>query len=137
MARGSRGALARRRRGLRQRLRAESSYSWRDGAAPLAGVLAVINLAVAVAGITEGVEQGIRSVVLFHRASAVDWWWIAFTLAAAGVVLGLVLGDRRIAVGAVFANLGLVGYDAIFLADNSLNDLDKATWTFSATYGRR
>ena len=45
----------------------------------------------------------------------VDWWWIAFALAAAGIVLGLVLGDRRLAVGAALANLGLVAYDALFL----------------------
>jgi hypothetical protein len=38
------------------------------------------------------------------------------------VVLGLTLGNRRLALGAAFANLGLVAYDAIFLADNSMND---------------
>ena len=99
--------------GMRERFRAESRRSLRDGAAPLAGVLALVNLAVAAAGVAAGVASG---------PYGVDWWWIVFTAAAAGVVLGLLLDNRRLAVGAAFANLGIVGYDAIFLADNSLND---------------
>lgn len=55
-------------------------------------------------------------------AFGIDWWWIAFSVAVAGIVLGLAVGSRWLAVRAAFANLGLVGYDAIFLADNSLND---------------
>jgi hypothetical protein len=47
----------------------------------------------------------------------VDWWWIAFTAAAAGCVLGLVLGNRLLAAGAAIANLGLIGYDAFVLVD--------------------
>jgi hypothetical protein len=109
--------------GLRQRLRAESHRSLREGAALLAGVLALVNLAVALAGITSGfgtysgpsiVLWGVR----YGRLSEpffIDGWWIAFTVAAAGVVVGLVLGHRRLAVGAAMANLGLVGYDALFL----------------------
>jgi hypothetical protein len=109
--------------GLRQRLRAESHRSLREAAALLAGVLALVNLAVAVAGITAGFGTysgpsvflwGLR----YGRLSLpfiIDGWWIAFIIAAAGVVLGLVLGRRRLAVGAAIANLGLVGYDALFL----------------------
>jgi hypothetical protein len=59
---------------------------------------------------------------LAHTPYVIDWWRIAFAVAAAAVVLGLVLGDRRLAVGAAFANLGLVAYDAIYHADNSMND---------------
>jgi hypothetical protein len=47
----------------------------------------------------------------------VDWWWIAFTVAAAGIIFGLVRGNRRLAVGAAVANLGIVGYDALFLVN--------------------
>jgi hypothetical protein len=114
--------------GARQRLRAESSRSLRDGCALLAGVLALVNLAVAVAGIVLCVHPprpaGVPPGVPYELASpyAIDWWWIAFAVAAAGIVLGLVLGNRLLAAGAAFANLGLVGYDAIYLADNSLQD---------------
>ena len=44
--------------GYRQRLRAGSGRSVRDGAALLAGVLALVNFAVALAGITAGVQRG-------------------------------------------------------------------------------
>ena len=53
--------------GARQRLRAESSRSMRDGAALLAGILALVNLAVALAGITAGAE---RTSVLHFRISS-------------------------------------------------------------------
>jgi hypothetical protein len=43
---------------------------------------------------------------------SVDWWWIAFAIAAAGCVVGLVLGNRGLAFGAALANLGIVAYDA-------------------------
>lgn len=127
--RGAREAFSLVMAGYRQRLRAESGRSARDGAELLAGVLAIVNLAVAVAGISLGVHPlrppGIPpgvSYELAHSPYSIDWWWIAFAVAAAGIVLGLVLGNRWLAVGAAFANLGLVGYDAIFLADNSMND---------------
>lgn len=120
--RGAREALSLVVAGIRQRLRAESSRSLRDGAALLAGVLAILNLAVAVAGITEGIDRPIPGDTPFTHVYVVDWWWIAFAVVAAAVVIGLVLGDRRIAVSAAFANLGLVAYDAISLADNSMND---------------
>ena len=115
--------------GMRQRLRAESGRSFREGAALLAGVLVLINLAVALAGVAlavhpprpPGVPPGVPY-ELAHTPYVIDWWRIAFAVAAAAVVLGLVLGDRRLAVGAAFANLGLVAYDAIYLADNSMND---------------
>lgn len=111
--------------GLRQRLRAESDRSLREGAALLAGVLSLVNLAVALAGITAGFGTGAGpSVLLWGVRSGplslpfiIDAWWIAFTVAAAGVVLGLVLGRRRLAVAAALANLGLVAYDALFLAN--------------------
>jgi hypothetical protein len=115
--------------GMRQRIRAESGRSLREGAALLAGVLALVNLAVASAGVALSVHPprpyGLPPGVPYHLAHSpyvIDWWWIAFAVAAAAVVLGLVLGDRRVAVGAAFANLGLVAYDAVFLADNSMND---------------
>ena len=121
-ARGAREALSLVVAGIRQRLRAESSRSLRDGAALLAGVLAILNLAVAVGGITDAIDRPIRVDTPFNPVYAVDWWWIAFVVAGTAVVLGLVLGERLIAVGAALANLGLVGYDAIHLADNSMND---------------
>ena len=107
--------------GLRQRLRAERNHSLRDAAAPLAWVLAIVNLAVALTGtslaVHPPVEYGQRL-----PAFGIDWWWLAFAVAAAGIVLGLALGSRLFALGAAVANLGVVAYDAIFLADNSLND---------------
>jgi hypothetical protein len=115
--------------GLRQRLRAEREYSLRDGAALLAGVLALGNLAVALAGIALAVHAprppGLPPGVPYQLPGSpyhIDWWWIGFAVAAACIVLGLTLGNRWLGVGAAFANLGLVAYDAIFLADNSLND---------------
>jgi hypothetical protein len=117
--RGAREALSLVVAGMRQRLRAESERSLRDGAGLLAGVLALVNFAVALAGITRGFD---RSQFVSYGPYVVDWWWVAFTVAAAAVVLGLVLGDRWIAVGAAIANLGLVGYDAIFLANGNPYD---------------
>lgn len=120
--------------GIRQRLRAEAHRSAREGLTLLAGTLALVNLAVASAGIY-GVIRGVAvhpvlppglpagTPVRFAVYPVMDWWWIAFALAAAGVVLGLFLGNRWLAVGAVLANLVIVGWDAVFLADNSLNDL--------------
>lgn len=107
--------------GLRQRLRAESGRSLRDGFGLLAWALAVVNLAVALAGVALCVHP---PVVLFvglggFHPFVVDWWWIAFSVAATGVVVGLVLGNRRLAVGAGIANLGIVGYDALFLVNGT------------------
>ena len=62
--------------GLRQRLRAESRRSLRDGAGLLAGVLALVNLAVAVAGLTEGIDRPVPSDTPFNQVYVVDWWWI-------------------------------------------------------------
>jgi hypothetical protein len=111
--------------GLRQRLRAESGRSVRDGAALLAGVLALVNLAVALTGILSGLGTYAGTSVFLWSVRygpgsypfVIDWWWIAFVLAAAAVVVGLVLGMRRLAVGAALVNLGLVAYDALFLAN--------------------
>ena len=114
--------------GTRQRLHSESRRSLRDGAGLLARVLGLVNLAVAAAGISlivhptppPGFPPG-----PYHFSGSphsIDWWWIAFAVVAAGIVVGLAFGIRLIAVSAAFANLGLVGYDAIFLADNSMND---------------
>lgn len=107
--------------GLRQYLRAEPGRSLRDGFGLLAGALAVVNLAVALAGVALCVHP---PVVFFvglggFNPFVVDWWWIAFTFAAVGIVLGLVLGNRRLAVGAGIANLGIVGYDALFLVNGT------------------
>ncbi len=127
--------------GLGQRLRAESARSVSDGAALLAGVLALVNLAVALAGITAGFHGG--TMYFFHvtsygRPYVVDWWWIAFVLAAAAVVVGLVFGWRRLAVGAALVNLGLVGYDAIFLANGNPYDgkghFDVFTYTQTSSF---
>jgi hypothetical protein len=111
--------------GLRQRLRSESDRSLRDGAALLAGVLALVNLAVALAGITARVQVvgGIHlSVSPGYGPYVVDGWWVAFTVAAVAVVVGLTRGDRRLALGASVANLCIVAYDAIFLANGSPYD---------------
>jgi hypothetical protein len=105
--------------GLRQRLRAESDRSLRDGAALLAGIFALVNLAVALAGIALGVHPPAHPFwpgLFFRSPYVVDWWWIAFAVAAAGVVLGLVVGNRRLALGAALTNLAIVAYDAIFIA---------------------
>lgn len=106
--------------GTRQRLRAESHRSSRDGATLLAGVLAIVNLAVATAGILSGFTTYVGpSVVVWNvrygpgaYPFVIDGWWIAFALAAAAVVFGLARGHRRFAVGAAIANLALVAYDA-------------------------
>ncbi|HEY7420554.1 MAG TPA: hypothetical protein VH541_00985 [Gaiellaceae bacterium] len=121
--------------GLRQRLRAESRRSLRDGATLLAGVLAIVNLAVALAGILRIVDRPHgdgASVLLWHVRYGplsipfiIDWWWIAFTLAAAGVLIGLACGYRRLALGAAFANLCLVAYDSIVLADSPVLHLQR------------
>jgi hypothetical protein len=120
--RGVREALSLVVAGLRQRLRAESGRSLRDGFGLLAWALAVVNLAVALAGVALCVHP---PVVFFgfglggFHPFVVDWWWISFTVAAAGVVLGLILGNRRLAVGAGIANLGIAGYDALFLVNGT------------------
>jgi len=119
--RGVREALSLVVAGLRQRLRAESGRSLRDGFGLLAWALAVVNLAVALAGVALCVHPPVVFFVGlggFHPF-VVDWWWIAFSVAATGVVVGLVLGNRRLAVGAVIANLGIVGYDALFLVNGT------------------
>jgi hypothetical protein len=108
--------------GVRQRLRAESGRSLQEGVALLAGILALLNLAVALAGIAADVYPPpptfnfLLPLLLTHGPYVVDWWWIAFAVAAAGIVVGLVLGNRRLALGAALANLGLVAYDATLLA---------------------
>jgi hypothetical protein len=110
--------------GVRQRLRAESGRSLRDGAALLAAVLALVNLAVALAGIAAAVQvHGFGlSYVGGYGPYVIDGWWIAFTVAAVAIVVGLVLGDRRLAVGASLVNLVLIVYDAAFLAGGSPYD---------------
>ena len=111
--------------GMRQRLHAESHRSAREGLTLLAGSLALVNLAVALAGISLAIKPPtFMGFSYFPIASRfrLDWWWIAFAVAATAVVFGLALGKRWLAVGAAFANLGVVGYDAVFLSDNSMND---------------
>jgi hypothetical protein len=96
--------------GIRERLRVESNCSFRDGLRLLAGVLAVVNLAVAIVG------PGLRAWASGFGYSGYQhlpgWWWFALPIAAAGVVLGLMVGDRRLALGAALANLGLLVYHA-------------------------
>jgi len=110
--------------GVWERVRVEPRRSLRDGVALLAGLLALVNLAVALYGISFAVHPPPPPEILgplgfvFRNPYAVDWWWIAFAVAAAGIVLGLVLGNRALALGAALANLGIVGYDALFLAAN-------------------
>ena len=105
--------------GIRQRLRAERHRSPRDGAALLAGILAVVNLAVALGGIALAVRPPAiffgfgLSPHAFHSPYAVDWWWIAFAVAAAATVLGLVLGNRKLALGAALANFVVLAYDGV------------------------
>jgi hypothetical protein len=105
--------------GLRQRLRSESDRPLRDGFTALALVLAVVNLAVALAGSTRGID---RSPFVNYGPYAVDLWWIVFTVAAAFIVLGLVLGNRWIAIDAALVNLGLIAFDAVFLANGNPYD---------------
>ncbi len=104
--------------GVRQRLRAESDRPLRDGLALLAWALALVNLAVALAGsvATNPPFVPFASRGLPPYPYRPDWWWIAFTIAAAGIVVGQVRGNRRLALGAALANLGLLAYDAIFPA---------------------
>jgi hypothetical protein len=105
--------------GLRQRLHAESGRTLAEGVALLAGILAVVNLAVAVAGIALIVWRPVIffgfgiSPLSFRDPYILDWWWIAFAAAAAGTVLGLVLGSRRLALGSAVANFGILAYDAV------------------------
>jgi hypothetical protein len=129
--RGAREALSLVVAGMRERLRAGPDSSIRDGVALLAGVLALVNLAVALAGIALYVHPPPPIVVLEGPAGffarnpyVVGWWWIAFALAAAGIVLGLVLGNRRLALSAALANLGIVGYDALFLVPDFRGHLE-------------
>jgi len=117
--------------GFWQRLRSESTRSLRDGVRLLAGVLAVINLAVAVAGVILATERlpiyhscpavlgrgGSSSACAPMQPFVVDWWWIAFTAVAVVIVLGLVVGSRSLAFAAALANLALVAYDALVLVD--------------------
>lgn len=105
--------------GVRQRLRAESRHTPRDGLVPLAWLLATLNLAIALGGISLGIHPqpypndflGFAGPV--RTPYVLDWWWIAFAAAAAGVVLGLVLGSRVLALSAALANAGMLAYDAL------------------------
>lgn len=123
--------------GLRQRLRAESDRPLRDGFAPLAWVLAVINLAVALAGITLSADPPriaalMPAVIFFRNPYLVDGWWITFTVVAVAIVLGLALGSRRLALGAALANVAVVAYEAFFfrpLLRGHLNVIGYYRWT--------
>ena len=105
--------------GLYERLRVERSRSLRDGAGLLAGLLALVDLAIALAGILACLHPPRADFAvggnLFFNPYVVDWWWIGFALAAAAIVVGLAWGNRRLALSAALLNLGLVAYDAISL----------------------
>ena len=147
---GAREAVSLVAAGMHQRLRAEAARSWRHGASLLAGVLGVVNLAVAVAGLTSGFGTYSGPSVLlwgvrYGRLSVpfiIDAWWIAFTIAAAGVVLGLVLGRQSLAVSSALANLGLVVYDAFLVNGFAYDgkghfDVFTTAWTASFPGGRQ
>ena len=124
--------------GTLERLRAESTRSAQDGIALLAGVLSVANLAVALGGIAAAVHPPPPQFTILGNLFAgspyvVDWWWIAFAVAAAGIVVGLALGHRRLALGAGLANVGLVGYDALVLAGEGRSHLE--VFTYLQTFG--
>lgn len=111
--------------GVRQRLHATAEdTSVRDGLVLLAGAIALVNLAIALDGLTFAVDPPPFGYIgppgfFLPDPYVVDWWWIAFAVAAVATVLGLALGNRRLALGSALANLGLVGYDALFLADGN------------------
>lgn len=117
--------------GLRERLHFESHGSAREGFTLLAWSLALVNLAVAVGGVALCVRPpySLRPSAypawepntMWQRPFVLDWWWIAFAVVATGLVVGLARGYRWLAVSAALANLGVVGYDAAFLTDNSMN----------------
>jgi hypothetical protein len=125
--------------GLRQRLRAESHRPLRDGFALLAWVLALVNLALALAGTISARPPILpltwRVVPLY--AYRPDWWWIAFTIAAAGVALGLLRCDRRLAVGAALVNLGLLTFIAIYVPNRCPCVLDLIGYGPSFPGGRQ
>ena len=102
--------------GLRQRLREESRRPVREGFAPLAGVLALLNLAVALAGAAfEYTSLGLFAPRPhdYPYPDRPEWWLFAFIVVAVGIVVGLVRGDRRLALGAALANVGLLVYDPL------------------------
>jgi len=106
--------------GVWQRLRAESQRSLREGVGLLAGALALVNLAVALAGILFGFRAYVGPSLYIWKLwygpgsypYVIDPWWIAFAVAAAAIVFGLARGHRGLAVGAAIANLALVACDA-------------------------
>jgi hypothetical protein len=103
--------------GLRQRLSEESERPVRDGFALLAGVLALVNLAVALAGAAfEYTSLGLfaPSVHYYPYPYRPEWWLPSFIVVAVAIVVGLIRGDRRLALGAALANAGLIAYDPLF-----------------------
>ncbi len=137
--RATREALSLVRAGVRQRLRGESHRSLRDGCALLAGLLALVNLAVALAGITARLDfHGGLQLTPGYGPYVIDAWWIAFVVAAVAAVVGIALGNRRLALGGALANLGVVAYDAVFLVGGSPYDgrghLDVFTYTQTSSF---
>lgn len=117
--------------GLRERLHDESQRSLREGVGLFSGLLALMNLAVALSGISLAVDPNTAwNDIPFPCCLArpdpyvIDWWWIALAVSAVVIVLGLALGNRRLALCAALANLGLVGYDAIFLTGGGRGHLN-------------
>ena len=118
--------------GVRERLRAERGMSVRSGVALVAQLLALLNLAVALCGISLVVDTPhLPPGWTTNDPYTLDRWWIAFAVSALGVVVGLGLGRRAIALGAALANLAIVGYDALGLAGN----LGRHFWAFDNQIG--
>lgn len=98
-----------------------------SGAVLCARVLAVVNLAVALYGLTARVHllsHPVQAVYFSpgYTPYAIDWWWIAFAAVSAGLVLALEQGRARLALWLAGMNLGLVGYDALVLANGDKYD---------------
>jgi hypothetical protein len=103
--------------GLRQRLREESRRPVREGFALLAGVLALLNLAVALAGAAfEYTSLGLFAPRPhdYPYPYRPEWWSLVFIVVAVGILVGLVRGDRRLALGAALGNVGLLANDPFF-----------------------
>jgi hypothetical protein len=133
--------------GISTRARLAARKPLRDavrGAALLcAWGLAIVNVAVAIAGLTARVHLHggpVFGVYLgpSYGPYALDWWWIGFAGASAALMVALALGWRLLADVAAVASALLVGYDAVFLADGDKYDgrghFDLFTYTQTSSF---